>query len=673
MRILQTILVVVTIAAFLYVIIQYTVRLAQLVFAAVHLNKRVKKGRYSDHGRFVSSDNMVPVSLLVPVYNGAQTVVHTVRNLLSLNFPEYEIIVINDGSLDNTLLLLKLEYELVKVQQPFRRVLQASDITAIYRSPLYAGLIVVDKPHGGKADTLNAGINISNYPVYAVIDSDTILEKNSLTKLIMPFVNSYKTAFVGGIVRVASEWTLEKRLIKGMNITQSFSVYLQTIEYIRTFLSGRVGIDPLGMLLIVSGSFGAFNKNAVVDVGGYSREAIGVDMDLVLRLHTATVEKNRTYGIDFLEEPVCCTKAPDTYGQTVKQRMHWHTELMDVLKKRKDLLFNKRYKQLGKVSMPYYWFFEYIYPVAEAALYVSLLLCWLTGAIPGLVALSIFLMVALYSTILSMGALLLEEQSIQTTSSFREMIKLVLTAMVENLGYRQINCFACVVAMLRYKKSKVKFRKANAIHGRLIDPPAKRVSAPAKKATPRKASKKQQPPQKAAASRISVAPAKGRAPVNAANSPGTSAPQKKAIVPAVQKKSSDDKVPNSAAAPKRGAASAGANAANTPAAGHGAKGDSGHGRTQQEHAGYAYKENPVTITQTQLEDHTPVYAARASQLSQEEIESILDDQLSMLFESSPQDDLVEAVPCEEDLERLEDDKLDMLLLGSDRNIFGENE
>ena len=273
----------INVLSFIYVVLVDCVYLIQLISSSLSLSKYVKSRHYSDHERYMDSENMIPISLLVPAFNEEATIIDNVKNLLALNFPEYELIIINDGSKDKTLPLLIRTFKLFAVNQPFKRSLQTQEVNAIYRSPDHPNLVVIDKRNAGKADALNAGINVSRYPVFVSIDADSILEKESLIKIIMPFVKDHRVVGVGGIVRIASGCKIVDGELKTIDLSRKAIVNLQTVEYLRSFLTGRIGFDAMGMLLIVSGAFGAFNKQIAIEAGGYSKDCIGEDMEFVVK------------------------------------------------------------------------------------------------------------------------------------------------------------------------------------------------------------------------------------------------------------------------------------------------------------------------------------------------------------------------------------------------------
>ena len=437
-----------------YVVTVSTIYLIQLISASFGLRKYVRSLRYIDYRRFLDSDHMVPISLLVPAYNESATIVDSVKNLLSLDFPEYEVIVINDGSKDNTLQLLIDAYELIPFPQPYKKSLPTEEILEIYRSGKDIRLIVLNKKNGGKADALNAGVNVSSYPVVVTIDADSILEKSSLIKIIYSFVSDPTCVAVGGIVRVGSGCEIIDGQLKEIGLSKNPVVALQTTEYLRAFLTGRLGFDVMGMLLIISGAFGAFQKAALIEVGGYTRNCVGEDMELVIKLHKLMHQKKRKYSVRFLPDPICWTQPPERLSDLKKQRKRWHVGLIDSLLRHKDMVFRPKYGRIGMVCLPYYWIFELAGPVIESFGYLFIPISWLLGVVNVWFMVSFFLVAVLYGTILSVGALLLEENTFRKYPDLKQLLRLFFFSFVDNFGYRQVNTIYKVEAMFGFRKNK---------------------------------------------------------------------------------------------------------------------------------------------------------------------------------------------------------------------------
>ncbi len=445
---------VINIVSLFYVILVDCVYLIQLISSALSLNKYVKMSHYSDHERYFDSENTIPISVIVPAYNESATIVDNVKNLLNLDFPEYEVVVVNDGSSDGTMPILIAHFNLIQVMQPVKRSIPTKNVRVIYRCPQHPNLVVLDKENGGKADALNAGINAARYPVFISIDADSLLEKESLMKIVMPFVQDHRVIGVGGIVRIADGCKVSQGELQTVGLSKNPLVTLQTVEYLRAFLTGRIGFDSMGILLIVSGAFGAFNKRAVIEVGGYTVDTIGEDMELVVKLHEHMRKEKREYSIKFLPDPVCWTQPPTTLSDLRKQRKRWQIGLVSSLLKHRRMLLNPRYGRIGLVALPYYWIFEMIGPILESAGFITVPLSFMLGIININFFIAFYAVAVLYGIILSIGALLLEEHTFKKYPSMGQLIKLTCYSIIDNFGYRQLNTIFRVDAMMGYRKNK---------------------------------------------------------------------------------------------------------------------------------------------------------------------------------------------------------------------------
>ena len=451
---LYTVVMAINYVSLIYVLAISTIYLIQLLSATFGLREYSRSLRYTDYARYVFSDNMVPISVLVPAYNESATIVDNTKNLLSLDFGHYEVVVVNDGSKDNTLELLMDAFKLIRVNQPYKRSIPTAEVRGIYRSAMYPNLVVVDKENGGKADALNAGINVSMYPVFVSIDADSLLERSSLAKIIYAFMVDPKCVAVGGIIRIASGCEIVDGELKEIDLSNKPILMLQTNEYLRAFLTGRIGFHKMGMLLIISGAFGAFNKQAVIDAGGYTARCIGEDMELVVKLHGKMLKDKRAYSIKFLPDPVCWTQPPDSLGDLKKQRKRWHIGLIDTLLRHRDMAFNPEYGRIGLFCLPYFWIFELIGPLFEVAGYISVPISFVLGIVDLHFMITFFLVAVLYGIILSVGALLLEENTFRKYPRVSQILKLFAYAVLDNFGYRQLNTIYKVEATFGYRKNK---------------------------------------------------------------------------------------------------------------------------------------------------------------------------------------------------------------------------
>ncbi len=435
-----------------YVLAINAIYFMQLILSAFSLYDYIKKMHYSDYKKYTVSANMIPISVLVPAYNEESTIVDNIKSLLALNYPAHEVIVINDGSKDDTFKKIVEAYNLNEVSQPVRYLVKTKKIKGIYKNIDIPKLTLVDKENGGKADALNVGINVSRYPVFASIDADSMLESDSLVRVIMPFIEDKLTVAVGGIVRIINGSKIKEGRVEAIGLPKNRLAMFQIVEYLRAFLTGRMGWDALKCLLIISGAFGAFRKDVVIQVGGYSSNTIGEDMELVVKIHKY-LRKNKTkYTIKFIPDPVCWTQAPEKIKDLRGQRRRWQIGLMDSLFRHKELLLNPRYGIIGMFGVPYFWIFEMLGPVIETLGYIFIPLSYAFGLLNTRYFILFLVSSILYGIILSIGAILLEEYTFSKYPSIKQLVRLSWYGVLENFGYRQMTTFFRIDAIIRFKK-----------------------------------------------------------------------------------------------------------------------------------------------------------------------------------------------------------------------------
>jgi cellulose synthase/poly-beta-1,6-N-acetylglucosamine synthase-like glycosyltransferase len=380
-----------------------------------------------------------PVSILVPAYNEEATIAASVQSLLQLSYPEYEVIVVNDGSKDKTLESLQREFRLVPFPEAYWRRLAVKPVRKIYRSTLHHNLRVIDKENGGKADALNAAINASRYPLICGVDADSILERASLQRVVRPILEDPRTIATGGTVRVANGCRVEGGFLTQVGLPRKLLPLFQIVEYLRAFLFGRLGWSVLNAMLIISGAFGVFRKENVVAVGGYRTDTIGEDMELIVRLHRINRLAGTPYRITFVPDPVCWTEAPESLRVLKNQRVRWQRGLSESLTLNLELLLHPRGGAAGWVAFPFMVVFEWLGPLIEVAGYVLMIAGFALGIVSR-DAFIAFMAVALsFGVMLSVSALLLEELSFHVYSRPRELAVLLAVSLLENFGYRQLN------------------------------------------------------------------------------------------------------------------------------------------------------------------------------------------------------------------------------------------
>jgi len=395
-----------------------------------------------------------PVSILVPAYNEEAGIAASVRSMLQLTYSEYEVVVVNDGSKDATLDVLKREFGLLPFPEAYRRQIATREIRAIYRSTRFPNLRVIDKFNGGKADSLNAGINAARYPLFCGVDADSVLQRDSLERVTQPFLRDPTVVATGGTIRIANGCEVSGGFLTRVGLPRNPWALFQVVEYLRAFLFGRLGWSAVNGMLIISGAFGVFRKDAVVSVGGYRPDTIGEDMELIVRLHRLLRERRQPYRIEFVPDPVCWTEAPEDFKTLKNQRIRWQRGLAESLNANWGLMFSKNGGVPGWLAFPFMLLFEWLGPLVEVGGYLFMIVSFLLGAISWQ-AFSTFMFVAIgLGILLSASGLLLEEMSFHIYPHGKQLLALGVVVLVENLGYRQLNTWWRLVGLFRWAMQK---------------------------------------------------------------------------------------------------------------------------------------------------------------------------------------------------------------------------
>lgn len=404
--------------------------------------KRERSARQAtDRDLAFRSEFNKPLTVIIPAYNEENTIIDTVRSALSLRYPEFEVIVVNDGSSDRTFEELKNSYRLIPTTRDYEIEIPCSPIRATYSSTDYPNLVVVDKVNGGKSDALNAGINVSQFPLFCNIDSDSLIDAESLLKVVDLFAKDWRTVAAGGTIRAANQCRIKDGQVVKIRLSPIFWVRFQIVEYMRAFLFGRAGWSAIGGLLILSGAFSIFRRKAVVQAGGYRQETVGEDMELVLRIQRVMKNMNREYRVIFLPDPVCWTQVPEDYRNLKSQRRRWQRGLSESLFGNFELFLNPRYGSVGMISFPFFLFYEFLGPVIEVFGYIIFLLSLVLGLLnPPFVLLFLFAAIVL-GILLSTSALLMEEIYYRSYPRLRDILTLFGFAVMENFFYRQLHAW----------------------------------------------------------------------------------------------------------------------------------------------------------------------------------------------------------------------------------------
>jgi cellulose synthase/poly-beta-1,6-N-acetylglucosamine synthase-like glycosyltransferase len=396
----------------------------------------MRRNSFIDYRDILAAPSAPSISVIAPAYNESKTIVENVRSLLNIHYVNFEVIIVNDGSKDETLQLLIEEYMLEPVPYAFEQKLLSKPVNAVYKSkiPSLNKLTVIDKVNGGKADALNAGINVSKYDLFAAIDVDCILEYESLLKMVKPFMEQTvdkKVIAVGGVVRIANSCEVHEGKIIRVHLPKQILPRIQVLEYIRAFLLGRMAWSRLNGLILISGAFGMFDKKITIAAGGYNHETVGEDMELVIRMRRYMEERREKYSVVYLPDPLCWTEAPSSLKILGKQRNRWTRGTAETLWMHKKLIFNPKYHFLGMVSMPFWFLFEWLAPIVETTAFLYLIMMAFLGILNVDLFITLFLLIYAFAIMYSTAAILFEELSFHQYKKKRDILRLLGTALIE--------------------------------------------------------------------------------------------------------------------------------------------------------------------------------------------------------------------------------------------------
>ncbi len=431
---------------FVVVVVMYSVS----IFKAMMNMKTSRK--VADSNIDLPSEALAPVSILVPAYNESATIIESIESLLASDYPAFEIIIVNDGSKDDTLEKVVTHFHLSPLPLTFPQTLPCQPIRRIYTDLNRHKITLVDKENGGKADSLNAAINLNRFPLICCIDADCMLETHALKHIARHFARRAETIAVGGIVRIANGCKMQRGTIVQPRVPKKMIEKIQIIEYLRAFLTNRFSKNESNNMLIISGAFGMFRKDAVVRAGGY-RKGLGEDMELIVRLHHYYIEHHLPYQITMASDAVCWTQAPSSYKDLKTQRVRWHRGLITTLFNYRSMLFNPKYGKIGSIAYPQQVFIEFGGPLIEALGYLLFVLLLFYFQLT-ITAIHLFLMAYLCGVIQALFAVIAERFAYNAYQSAGNSARLIAACLVEPLYYRPLTVFWRLRACLPYRRSK---------------------------------------------------------------------------------------------------------------------------------------------------------------------------------------------------------------------------
>lgn len=422
-------------------LLQVIFYIIQLGFAGLSLAQRPPIGKSALLWQRYA-DRAPPIAVLAPAYNEGVTIVESVTSLLALHYPQLEVVVINDGSSDDTLERLIDHFKLSCIERHFDTTVQHAPIRGIYASDRISNLIVIDKANGGKSDALNAGINVARSPLVCSIDADSILEADALLRAVRPFIERPDEVIaVGGTIRLANGSIVDGGRVLKVRMPTNFLALVQIMEYLRAFLMARLALSKMQVLTVISGAFGLFRRRLVLEVGGYSHGTVGEDMELVVKLHRHMRDRKRPYRVEFIPEPVCWTEAPEDTTILGRQRARWERGSLETFFKHKDMLFNPKYGRIGFIGFGQVFVVDVLGPIIEVIGYVLVPILWAVGLLSIDYLLAYLAVTFTFGVFISVATLILEEMELRRFPRARDLAILTSIAILENFGYRQLSNF----------------------------------------------------------------------------------------------------------------------------------------------------------------------------------------------------------------------------------------
>jgi cellulose synthase/poly-beta-1,6-N-acetylglucosamine synthase-like glycosyltransferase len=431
------------------------------IISAVETKEYVKKNSFVNYKEILSSTISPSISIIAPAYNESLNIIENVRSLLSSHYVNYDVIIVNDGSKDDSLEKLIVAYDLVKVNFLINQQIPTKPIRAgVFKStnPAFEKLTIVDKENGGKADALNMGLNISNNQYVACIDVDCLLLENALQKMVKPFleVTDQKVIATGGVIRIANSCIIKNGKLLDVNFPKKWIEKAQILEYLRAFLLGRMAWSRLNGLLVISGAFGLFDKKIAIEVGGYDTNTVGEDMEIIVRMRRHMEEINEKYKVAYIPDPLCWTEAPDNYKIFISQRNRWTRGTIETLRKHRKIGFNPKYKSLGMLSYPYWLFFERLAPVIEVIGIIYFAILMALNEVRWDYAIAFIILAYLFTVLFSIVAIYSEELTYHQYKKKGTGFKLLMISLLEPFVLHPFILYAAIRGNMDYYFNKKK-------------------------------------------------------------------------------------------------------------------------------------------------------------------------------------------------------------------------
>ncbi len=446
-----------TIRILLWVILAYYIALHAIylllvLLGALQIRRYRRAITFAEFRQIADSRLSMPVSLIIPSFNEKEIIASTILNALNLNYPEYEVIVVSDGSDDETIDVLSVHFNLRRIERIGRRKIDTKEVVAVYESEDHPDLLVVDKVNGRRADAINAGVALSRYPLLCVIDADCLLEKDALLHMARPFLRDSRVGAVAGVVRPSNGLSVVDGEILHKGLPRTLLGMNQEVEYARSFQWARIGLARLKSMLCISGALVLIRKHLFEAVGGPWPLAITDDIEFTMRLnrHLHDRRKKDQQKLVFAPDAVCYTEIPENLSQYASQRNRWQRGTLQALIRNRGMLFNPRYGMTGLFGMPFFLTFEGLAAVVELSAWILMVVSLIMGIATTWEILAMIWLAYILGVFLSLSAVLLTEATVLRTARWRDFWRLILAIFLDNLGFHQFHLLVRVIATVQY-------------------------------------------------------------------------------------------------------------------------------------------------------------------------------------------------------------------------------
>lgn len=413
-----------------------------LILLGMYAQREYHQGiQFGEFDRIEHSTLSLPVSVVISAYNEEKMIIQTVLNTLQLRYPEYEIIVVNDGSQDRTLELLIETFKMKKIDMIHKKKLETSEVKGVYQSAQHPRLLVIDKKNGRRADANNAGVEFARYPIICQIDADCVLEQDALLHMIRPFLTDSEVVAATAIIRPSNGLVVEQGKILKYGLPSAWLPLFQYVEYMRAFQWARSGLTLLRSNLCMSGAYTVIRKDFFLKVGGANVNAVVDDFELTVTIQRYIHEhkEKEILKLAYVPDPGCYTEVPQTIKAFASQRNFWQRAILQSLFWNRDIGFNPHYGMVGLFGFPYFLIFEALSPFIELGAYILVPVGYFLGVTTLEQLLLFFIFSVCLGTFISVCAVLLEQTTRRKQKKTRDIVRLLCAAFLENFGFHQLH------------------------------------------------------------------------------------------------------------------------------------------------------------------------------------------------------------------------------------------